>query len=354
MQLFEKKKSKIDDKKKYLLFSELYSLLSAGLSFSRSFELLIKEEIGESKETKILQQTYDQILNGSEFWRALGSSGGFTNLDTGVVRIGEETGKLDQSLQFLSDYYRKRNEQRHMIIGALSYPIVIVITALLVLFFMITVVIPMFEQVYARMGGHLPGMTQFMIRLASHFPMICIGAALIAIILTSIKLWWGDTEQYRRITSHLLLRLPFVGSLLRSHYQAQFCKLLYLLVSSDISLLQSFEMLQSIIRFYPYNHSFRVIIKGLTSGDSLSENMDKFRDIYGNKLTALVRVGEETNCLSRMFSNLSDDITAELEHRLKRLGSVLEPILIIGIGAVVAFVLISMYLPMFQLGQIIN
>ncbi|MDR0893647.1 MAG: type II secretion system F family protein [Mediterranea sp.] len=353
MPLFEKKKNRIGDKKKYLLFSELYSLLSAGLSFSRSFELLIQEE-EKSKEADILRQTYEQILNGREFWRALEASGGFTNLDTGVVRIGEETGKLDQSLQFLSDYYRKRNEQRNMLIGALSYPIVIVVTALLVLFFMITVVIPMFEQVYARMGGHLPAMTQFMIRLASRFPTLCVVVAVLGIAAVAVKLWWGTTDTYRRVTSRLLLRIPFVGSLLRSHYQAQFCKLLYLLVSSDVPLLPSFEMLQGIIRFYPYARSFQVIIDGLTRGDSLSANIEKFRDIYGSKLIALVRVGEETNCLPRMFANLSTDITADLEHRLKRLGSVLEPVLIIGIGAVVAFVLISMYLPMFQLGQIIG
>ncbi|MDR0938380.1 MAG: type II secretion system F family protein [Mediterranea sp.] len=353
MPLFEKKKSKIGDKKKYLLFSQLYSLLTAGLSFSRSFELLIKQE-EKSKEAEALRQTYGQILDGREFWRALEASGAFTNLDTGVVRIGEETGKLDQSLQFLSDYYRKRNEQRNMVVGSLSYPLVIVITAVLVLFFMLTVVIPMFEQVYSRMGGELPAMTRFMIRLSERFPTLCVVFAVVGIALVGVKLWWGNTEAYRRFTARLLLRVPFVGSLLRSHYQAQFCKLLYLLVSSDVPLLQSFEMLRGIIRFYPYERSFHVIIDGLTHGDSLSDNMDKFRDIYGGKLTALVRVGEETNCLPRMFANLSDDITQELEHRLKRLGSVLEPVLIIAIGGIVAFVLISMYLPMFQLGQIIN
>lgn len=353
MQLFTNRKKQIPDKKKYILFSELYSLLSAGLSFSRSFELLIKGE-NKDKEVFILNQTYSHILKGMEFWRALEASEGFSNLDTGVIRIGEETGKLDQSLLFLSDYYQKKNEQRNILMGALSYPIVIVVTAILVLFFMITVVIPMFEQVYSRMGGSLPEMTQFMMHLAARFPIICVFCVLIGAGFVLLKLLFGETDKYKRISSNLLLGIPFIGGLIRTHYQAQFCKLLYLLVSSDVPLLQSLDLLKKIIRFYPYAQSFDVISEGLKSGDTFSENLSKYQNIYGNKLTALITVGEETNCLDKMFSSLSNDITQELEHKLKRLGSILEPILILCIGTIVAFVLIAMYLPMFKLGQTIG
>lgn len=353
MQIPTKKKSQITDKKKYILFSELYSLLKAGLSFSRSFEMLIDGD-NNNYERKTLEKTYQQILNGMEFWRALESSTGFSNLDTGVIRIGEETGKLDQSLQFLSDYYRKKNEQRNILIGALSYPIVIIITATLVLFFMITVVIPMFEQVYSRMGGSLPEITQFMVRLSGKFPTFCIVCAVVGIGFMIIRIFFGETDRYRRVTSTLLLRIPLIGNLINSHYQAQFCKLLHLLVSSNVPLLQSLEMLKGIIHFYPFSYSFEVIIKGLKQGDTFSENLSKFKDIYGHKLTALIRVGEETNCLDKMFLNLSNDIALELEYKLKRLGSILEPLLILCIGAIVAFVLIAMYLPMFKLGQTIG
>lgn len=353
MQLFSNQKKQIPDKKKYILFSELYSLLSAGLSFSRCFELLISGE-DKNNEAAILNRTYLHILNGMEFWRALEVSGGFSNLDIGVVRIGEETGKLDQSLLFLSDYYKKKNEQRNILIGALTYPIVIVVTAALVLFFMITVVIPMFEQVYSRMGGSLPAMTQFMMHLAAKFPMICIICSMIGIGFVMLRLLYGETEKYKKVTSELLLRIPFIGNLIKAHHQVQFCKLLYLLVSSDVPLLQSLDMLKGIIRFYPFAQSFEVISEGLRQGDTFSENLGKFQSIYGHKLTALVRVGEETNCLDKMFASLSSDIAQELEHKLKRLGSILEPILILCIGTIVAFVLIAMYLPMFKLGQTIG
>lgn len=150
------KKTVIKDKGKYILFSQLHSLLSSGLNFSHSFELLIQGE-EKKKETEVLKEVYNKILVGNEFWKSLEMSGAFTELDYGVIRIGEETGKIDQALMFLSDYYQKKNEQKRMLMSALSYPLIIIITAFFVLLFMITVVVPMFEQVYSRMGGESSG-----------------------------------------------------------------------------------------------------------------------------------------------------------------------------------------------------
>lgn len=345
------KKAVIKDKGKYILFSQLYSLLSSGLNFSHSFDLLIQGE-EKKKEAGILKDVYKKILAGNEFWKSLEIVGAFTELDCGVIRIGEETGKIDQSLMFLSDYYQKKNEQRRMLISTISYPLIIIVVAFCVLFFMITVVVPMFEQVYSRMGGNLPEITQLIIRLSSHFPLVFTLAGVTLLSVVVINLLYGKSEAYQQFTSGLLLHIPVIGGLIRKHYQVQFCKLLYLLVSSDVPLLRSLTMLESIIRFYPYRKSFHEIAKGLKRGDSFSKNMEKYRNIYDFKLITLIRVGEETNRLPSMLSNQSKDLTSELEHELKQMGNILEPVLILGVGGIVAFVLIAMYMPMFQLGQV--
>lgn len=346
------KKAVIKDKGKYILFSQLYSLLSSGLNFSHSFELLIQGE--KKKEAGILKEVYNKILTGNEFWKSLDMVGAFTELDCGVIRIGEETGKIDQSLMFLSDYYQKKNEQKRMLMSALSYPFIVIITAFFVLLFMITVVVPMFEQVYSRMGGNLPEITQFIIHLSSQFPLVFTLTGIVSLCLIATKLFYGKTEKYQQFTSKLLMNIPFIGNLIRKHYQAQFCKLLYLLVSSDVPLLRSLTMLEGIIRFYPYRKSFVDIANGLKRGDSFSKNMEKYKDIYDYKLITLIRVGEETNRLANMLFNQSKDMSSELEHELKQLGNILEPVLILGVGGIVAFVLIAMYMPMFQLSQTIT
>lgn len=340
------------DKKKYHFFSQLYSLLKSGLSFSRSFELLI--ENGNEDESKVLKGVYSDILSGNELWVALKKSSNFSDLDCGVVRIGEETGKLDQSLEFLNTYYNKKNEQQRILTSALSYPLIILIVAVLVLTFMILVVVPMFEQVYARMGGELPGITHFIIKLSASAPAFFTAIAIITILFFVIKHFYGKSEKYRRVSAKIQLNLPFAGDLIKLYYQSQFCQLMHLLISANIPLLRSLQMLEDIIRFYPFSISFGNISKKIIGGGSFGENLGIYENIYSKKLVALIKVGEETNTLDKMLFQQATDITMELEYRLKQLGNVLEPLLILGIGIIVAFILIAMYIPMFKLGQTIH
>ncbi|MGV8091137.1 MAG: type II secretion system F family protein [Mangrovibacterium sp.] len=116
---------------------------------------------------------------------------------------------------------------------------------------------------------------------------------------------------------------------------------MFLLVSADVPLLKSLDMLSTVIAFYPYEKSFRHISDGLKRGESFSGNMSRFPDIYDRKLVTLMKVGEETGSLGKMLFRQAEDITAELEHDLKQLGSLLEPILILFIGTIVALVLIA-------------
>lgn len=270
------------------------------------------------------------------------------------MRIGEETGRVDESLRFLADYYHKRVEQRRLVTGAISYPLIILVTAIVVLVFMITVIVPMFEQVYARMGGELPGITRWIIGFSKNFPTYLLIGIFVIIVLVGYFGLNGKSDSTRSFLSRLVLKMPFVGELIRKNYQARFCKLLYLLCSSEVPLLQGIGMLKDIITFYPYQRSFDVICEGLKRGEFFADKLGEFPRIYDRKLYTLVRVGEETNRLEDMLQKQGEDLTRELEHKLKQLGNLLEPVLIMGVGGLVAIVLISMYLPMFRLGGVIG
>jgi type IV pilus assembly protein PilC len=343
----------IKDARKETLFSELHSLLSSGLDFSHAFLLLIESETDNGFKT-ILRELYNQVIAGSSLWRAMEMCDKFSALDSGVVRIGEETGRLTDSLAFLTDYYRKNIGQARMVSSAVSYPIVIMATAVVVVIFMLAVIVPMFEQVYSRMGGELPAMTQWIISISKRFPYY---AAIIALALTAggVMLYrFRNMSTVRSTISGIGLAMPVVGDIIRKNHQASFCKLLYLLTSSGVPLLTGIRMLRSIIRFYPYECSFDAIAKGLEKGESFSANLDKYPRLYDKKLTTLLRVGEETNRLPQMLQKQGEDLTRELEHRLRGLGNILEPTLILLVGALVTVILISMYLPMFKLGGVMG
>lgn len=338
---------------KELLFSELHSLLSSGLDFSHSFSLLIDSE--RDKHMKILLQTiYDDIIKGHSLWSAMQKTGKFLSLDYGVISIGEETGQLKEALEFLVDYYSKRTAQQRMVTSAISYPIIIICVAMVVVVFMLTVVVPMFEQVYSRMGGELPALTQWIISVSSCFPLYG-GVMTLFIFGVAILLYlFRENESVKSVRSEFLLRIPFAGKIITKHYQAHFCKLLYLLTVSGVPLLNGIIMLKNVLTFYPYCLSFNSISEGLEQGESLASGLEKSPRLYSKKMITLLKVSEETNRVPQMLKSQGEDISKELEYNIKQLGSMLEPILIILVGVLVSVILISMYMPMFRLGDVVG
>ena len=339
--------------RKEMLFSQLHSLLTAGLDFNRSFELLIECERDDSTK-RLLKKIYASIINGETLWFTLKSSNQFKPLDYGVIRIGEETGKLAETLAFLTDYYHKKIAQSRMVSSALSYPLIILSTAAMVVIFMVMVVVPMFEQVYARMGSELPALTRAVISFSKSFPIFF---ALITLSILSIGAFIylrKEKESTQRIVAAIVLRIPLAGTIVKYNCQCSFCKLLYLLTVSGLPLLHGIQLLEEIITFYPYRKSFAKIATALEQGASFSQGMEEDADLYNKKLLTLLRVGEESNKLPFMFQRQGEELTTELEYKLKSIGTLLEPILILLIGVMVAIILISMYLPMFKLGGVIN
>lgn len=349
--LFRKAK-KVPDAKKEMLFSELLSLLSSGVDFSRALAMLADGEKDKSVNA-LLRTIHGNVIKGDTLGRSMSVSGYFTPLDCGVVRIGEETGKLYESLGFLSDYYRKKASQKRMVSSAVSYPIIILFIAVVVLVFMMLVVVPMFEQVYSRMGGELPSVTRAVVAFSRNFQKYLVVFIMATVGCMVLFALYKNAEPVQKFRAAVLLKTPLAGNLLKKNCQAHFCKLMYLLHSSGIPLINGIEMLEDIITFYPYRKSFQAIARGLTAGESFADNVARFGNLYETKLTTLLKVGEETNMLSQMLRKQGEDLTAELEYKLKQLGNILEPVMIMFIGVLVAVILISMYLPMFKLGTTI-
>lgn len=343
----------ISDIKKEMLFSEMHSLLISGLDFSRAFGMLIDSETDRHVKAS-LEGIYESVIKGKSLGSAFESSGRFSTLDCGVITIGEETGKLCEALSFLSGYYAAKVGQKRMIMGAVSYPLIIICVAVIVLIFMILVIVPMFEQVYARMGGEMPGITQFIITLSKNFHYHLFAVLAIVAACWFLLSVYGKTDKVQELKSNIILKTPMLGMFMRKSTQARFCNLLFLLYSSGVPLLRGITMLRDIITFYPYRKSFADICDGLNKGESIADVMERYSSIYDKKLIVLIRVGEQTNRLGQMLQKQGEDITQELNHKLKGIGSTLEPILILFVGAIVALILIAMYMPMFMIGGVIN
>lgn len=344
--------NKLTDKKKRLLFSQLQVLLKAGLSFTSAFSLII--EGAEGNDAALYRRLFDRVIAGASLWQALRAERDFSQLDYGVIRIGEESGRLMDALGFLTDYYEKKEAQRRTLVSALSYPAITLGVAAIVLVFMMLVVIPMFEQVYARMGSELPAMTRTMISVSRQMPAVFIGLLVFVGVWIVVKRLYGHTEVFQRVTSAFLLKIPFAGRLIGLFQVSRLCRLLHLLVSSDVPLLQSLRLIADILQFYPVRKSLQETLETVEHGGMLHTGFEAYPSLYSRKFCVLLRVGEETNSLDTMLKTLSDDMAAELDYEVKQINNALEPALILFIGVIVAFVLISMYLPMFKMGMTID
>lgn len=337
---------------KRTFFSQLQTLIRSGLSFSRAFELII--EGAKTKEKALYVRIFDEVVSGKELWRSLEADKAFTELDRSVVRIGEETGRLVDALEFLTDYYQKREEQKRMVTSALSYPIITLSIAVIVLVFMLLVVVPMFEQVYARMGGELPAITRQIIGMSESAPAVLGIMVLLGLSMYGVRHMFGSSDKYQSITSGIVMRLPLVSGLIRKYQVSRFSRIMHLLVSSDVPILQALYLMRGIITFYPYRQSIEEVCRMIEKGQTLTGGMDKYENLYGKRFLVLLKVGEETNSIEQMLLTQANDTNAELEHEIKQLNNIVEPFLILAIGIIVAFVLIAMYMPMFKMGMTIQ
>lgn len=345
-------KRKFSDRDKKTFFIQLHTLICSGLDFSRTFGLLIECADGENKD--LYSRVFGHVVAGEELWRALETEPAFTTMDCSVVRIGEETGRLSETLDFLTDYYEKRDGRRRMVVSALSYPLITLSVAALVLVFMLLVVVPMFEQVYSRMGGELPGITKRIVQFSDYAPAALLVTLVLVTVLYVLKRLYGKSDSWQRVSSSLWLRIPFFANLVCKWQSARFCRIFHLLVSSDVPMLDALSLMQGIVTFYPFRKSLEKAASVVERGGSLSEGLAPYLTLYGKRLLVLLRVGEETNTLGRALLSQADSLDSDLEHKIRQMNNIVEPLLILLVGVIVAFVLIAMYMPMFRLGLTIG
>jgi type IV pilus assembly protein PilC len=226
-------------------------------------------------------------------------------------------------------------------------------TAVLAVTFMLTYMVPLFEDIFARMGGDLPWLTQIVINVSKGFGEGITSILIFILLIVVIHYFLKDKEWYKRFRYGLLLKTPLIGTMTLQTYTLRFVKSMSLLINSKVNLTGALELSEKMVRFYPISYSLEKVRKMILQGSSLNEGLAQFK-IYNSRFVTLVKVGEESNQLSLIFSKLADQMEEELQHRAKMLGNTLEPLIIVFLGFFVAVILIAMYLPMFQLSTSIG
>ena len=339
----------LNDKKKEALYLELSSLLQAGINLKSSLELVTSDQQNQ-KDKLLFIEIQKQVLAGSALSQALEQSGKFSLYEVYSLQIGEETGKLVEVLQDLARFYQNKIKQRRKIVSSLTYPCVVLTTSLGAVFFMLKFVVPMFGDVFKRFGGKLPWLTEKIIGISqgmeNNFWRVFIVFMLVAAFLFSTR----KTQRFRELASKFLLKIPIAGTLVQKIYLARFCNSMRLLINAHLPLLRAIALCRQMIGYYPIESSLQKVEDDIMKGKSLHQSLEQFR-VYPSKMIQLIKVGEETNQLDYFFAKISDQYIEEVEYKTSTLSSMMEPLIIIFLGLIVGVILVSMYLPLFQMSN---
>lgn len=341
-----------NNRRKEHFYSELAVLLKAGVHLREGLQLL--EENQKKEKLRSFYATMVEDLDvGQSFYEVLKSRKEFTEYEYYSVQIGEASGNLARIIGELGSFFTRKNEQRRQLLNAMTYPIIIFCTAVLVVIFMLRMVVPMFEDIFRQNGVELPTITKWIIAASNGIRDHGWLALLLLVVFIVFRKVLFKKESVQRKRDYFLLKIPFLGQFVRSVYLSQFTQAVALLTASKVPVLNSVQMAKRMIRFSPLQDALTKMEDKIMKGVSLHESI-KGNKIFDNKMASLIKVAEETNQTEYIFEKLNQQYSQEVQQKSKLLSTLLEPFIIVVIGLFVGVILVSMYLPMFKLSSVLG
>ena len=334
------------------LTRELSTLLEAGLTLDRSLQILI--ELGDQERIiRVLGDLQNRVRGGATFSAALEQQGGqFPRLYINMVRAGESSGALDAVLGRLAEYLEKTADLRDTVISALVYPLILLVVAGLSVILLLVFVVPQFAVLFQDMGAALPLPTRIVMGVGDFFRDFWWALlVLIAAIAVLIERALAKPEVRDRFDSRVL-RLPLFGDLIWKMETARFCHTLATLLKNGLTLLSALNLAKEVVNNRKLVDLMTAAGEDLKHGRGLAQPFTQ-REILPQMALQMIRVGEESGALDTMLAKVANIYDKETQSSVKRLLTLLEPALIIGLGVVVAGIIISIIVPILGANELV-
>ncbi len=337
------------------------------LSFTRSFAVMISAHLSivealetsmQATESRTLRRVLDRVLADVRRGRSLSEAlsahpGVFDAMYVDLTKVGEAAGILDEVLLRLADHYEKTSALKRKIRSAFAYPAVILLIAVLAIGFFLTTIVPTFAEMFAQFGAELPGPTLLVIGLSETLAnnALLIFGVILALILAFIM--FKRSASGGLLWDRLWLHVPLFGKLTLKRLTARFCRTLGTLLGSGITLVDALSMLSRTSGNQVLGREVTALAQQVRRGASMHKTLQK-RGLFPPMVVQMIAVGEQTAELSRMMKYVGRHYEGEIEAFLEGLTSIIEPVLIILIGLVIGSILMAMYMPMFDLINVIG
>lgn len=329
-----------------LFARQLSNLVNAGLPLMRAIAVLIDQTEDPILKAALVEVQAD-VESGIAFSAALAKQPkAFPPLMVSLVRVGEAGGFLGDSLTMIAKTYQADAELRDKLKAAATYPLVVLAIAVLAVIGMIIFIVPVFEAMFASIGGELPLPTRLLVLTSRN--MIWIGPLLAAGVIAGWVLWNRNrnTEAVRKVVGPNLLRMPVFGKLATKLAVSRFARNLSMMLKSGVPLLQALDTVAQTSNNWAIEKAISDVQASVREGRSFARPLAG-SGVFPALVAQMVAVGEESGTLSEMLASISDIYDAEAKAATEQLASVLEPILIVLVGIMIGSMVLALYLPIF-------
>ncbi len=329
--------------------TELSALLSAGLPLDRSLNIL--SEISENKEMKnLIQSVLKSIREGTSFSEALQKhSKIFPKLYVNMIRAGEAGGVLDVVLEKLNEFLESTKALKDHIVSVMVYPIILTVTGGISIIILLTFVLPKFSTIFAELGGSIPLPTQILLTFSNSMKSYW------WMVLSVIIAGWVIFRNY--VKSDIgrykwdVFKLKLMGEVIKKLETARFCRTLGTLLKSGVPLLQALNNAKDVISNQVIASAIDTVSEGAKEGKSIAVSLSN-ANVFPPLALSMIKVGEETGQLDNMLIKVASTYEKSLNVAIKRFVSLLEPAMILGMGLVIGFIVISMLMAIFSITEL--
>ena len=341
-------KKKIDQQAVSIFTRQFSVMIDAGLPLVQCLEIL-SQQSDDASFGSILENVRRDVEGGSTLADAMRQhEAAFSELYCNMVAAGEAGGILDVILRRLADYLEKAVKLKAAVRSASIYPAIIISVAVIVVFIILWKVIPTFASLFAGLGAQLPLPTRIVV-MASNFvaaySLFVFGGVIVTFIAAR---QYYKTDSGEKVIDGIVLRLPVIGMIMRKIAVARFCRTLGTLVASGVPILDGLEITAKTAGNRVVKDAVMETRRSIEAGKSIAKPLESTK-VFPPMVTQMIAVGEETGALDTMLSKIADFYEDEVDTAVDNLMSLLEPVMIVFLGVVIGGIVVSMYLPMFDL-----
>jgi type IV pilus assembly protein PilC len=337
--------------REFLVFNqELATLLKAGMPLVQSLDIL-RRRVDNPVFKSVLDDVHDRVRAGSALSEAFDSHGGmFPGVYTASLVAGEKSGNLEQVIRRYVTYVKVVENVRRKTISALIYPAVLLCLSLVVVAILVLRVVPQFGGYYEQFGGELPLSTRLIVSV-SNYATAYLGVIVLTIVIAVVSVWlWLKRPGQRERFDRWILSLPAIGPIARKFATSQSSRTLATLLGGGIPLVNAIDVAARSIRNRYMARELHIASQQVREGRALAMAMTE-SGAFPDVALKMVEVGEQTGALQEMLNSLSDFYDEEIETSLDRFVTLVEPILLIIMGIVIAGLLLALYMPLFNLSN---